>query len=382
LLLATGVAAAMAFTMAACGGDDDKSAGSAAAASSSTTKAEGGNDVVAAAQARLKPYLKADKIGPTVPFDKGQFPKGKYVIYVNCGAPICVEQGKGFTEAAKTAGWKVETIQAIPTPESIQKAFDEVARRKPDAVVSAGFGASLYPRQIQTLNGLKVPVLSSMGAEESGQKGIIYDPLPPADLAKGMSHLADKAIVDMKGEGVAGVVLLGGYPIVKFYTEGYKDEIKSKCPKCTIKQIDVQPADIGKDGPSKISNFIRANPGMKTLLYSYDALGIGVPAAAKAAGLTKIPYTYSWAPDNVGLAALETGERQASLFQPARELGWQDVDAMARIFAGRDLSEDKKLQTLTVVSKDLDNIPQKGPGDSFPPAVPDYRDQFKALWGI
>jgi ribose transport system substrate-binding protein len=333
---------------------------------------------VADAKQKLEPFVKVDKIGPTQPVGK-PIPKGKTIVYVNCGQPACTNQGTAFKEAANVLGWKVQEIQALPTPEKVQAAFAEALRRKPDGIWSAGFGRVLYARQLDEAKQMKIPVMSVTGNEETGQGGIAFEPLGPKEAAKATAVLADKAIADMGGEGQAGSVLLGGYPIVKTYTEGYENEIKSACPKCSVKRLEIQPTDLGKDAAQKIANFIRANPKMKSLFYSYDLMGSGVPAAAKGAGVT-VPKTYSWAPDAPGLQALKTGERTASDIMPYNELSWQVADAFARLFTGGDVSASQPLQNVQVVSNDFKNVPAKA--QPFPSSVPDYQSQFKSLWGL
>jgi ribose transport system substrate-binding protein len=366
----------------ACGSSSDSDSTStpaaAASATASTPAADSTSGVASAALAKVQDHVSVDAIGPTKPVGK-PIPKGKNLVYVNCGAPACTNQGKAFKEAAAVLGWNVTEIQAQPTPQSIQAAFDEVIRRKPDGVASAGFGSALYPRQLAELKKLNIPVFSTTGTDESGTNGITFEPLPPKVASAATAVLADKAISDMGGEGEAGSVLLGGYPIVKDYTAGYTDEIKASCPKCTVKQIEVQPTSIGKDAASKIVNFVRANPKIKTLFLSYDALGSGLTAAAKGAGVT-MPKTYSWAPDAPGIQSLQSGERTASVLMPYNELSWQLIDGFAREFTGQGVADSQPLQTLLVVSNDLKNTPKTG--DPFPSSVADYQAQFKKLWGV
>ena len=289
---------ALAMGLAACGGDDSStSAGNAASGS--------GNAAAAAAQKVVEPNETITKIGPTTKID-GTVPKGVKVVYVNCGQPACTTQGDALKDAAGALGWTYEAIQSQPSPEAVQAAFTEAIRRSPDVVVSAGFGRALYARQIDEMNQKKIAVMSITGNEETGQGGITFEPLGPDGASAAMRVLANKTISDLNASGQVGSVMLGGYPIVQKYTEAYEDEIKTKCPDCTVKRLDIQPTDLGKDAAQKIANFMRANPKMKAIYYSYDLMGTGVPAAAKGAGVTNVPLSYSWAPDAPGLQALRT----------------------------------------------------------------------------
>jgi len=170
---------------AGCGSNDNGGGGG---GSSSTTS----NANLAALKKIVDAHAKAPThIGPTVPIGK-PIPKGKHLVYVNCGAPACVVQAKAFKQAATVLGWRVDVINAQPTPQAVQSAMDEALRRKADGVASAGLGRSLYPRQLGRMNALHIPVMSTTGAEETGQGGITLDPIAPKRASQGTALLADK----------------------------------------------------------------------------------------------------------------------------------------------------------------------------------------------
>jgi ribose transport system substrate-binding protein len=364
------------MSVAACGSSNNNSSSSSSSGTKSTAAAA--DSGTAALQKIVDAHKTADTIGPTDPITK-PIPKNKSIVYVNCGAPACVTQGQALTAAGKALGWKVSTINAQPTPQAVQAAFDEVIRRHPDGTASAGLGRSLYPKQIDKMNKLGIAVFSAEGEQESGEGGIELDPVGPKYTANAMRYLADKAIVDIGGQGEVADVLLGGFPIVKKYTQGWKDEMTAKCPKCTQKELVVQPTSLGKDAPQLVANFLRANPKIKAIYLSYDLIGSGLPAAAKGAGVT-VPKTYSWGVDTAGIRAVQTGERTASAPDPFQEVGWQLADGFARKFAGMPVSGAQKFQNAVVWSKDFGNVPASG--NPFPPVVKDYQAQFKKLWGV
>jgi ribose transport system substrate-binding protein len=376
------VATAVALAVAACGSSSSSSvngsASNAAATGSASGSASSGADL-AALKAVVAAHVSANHIGPTAPIGK-PIPRGKTIVYVNCGQPACTLQGDGLQAAAKVLGWNVTTINTQPTPEAVQAAFDQVIRDHPDGVASAGLGRSLYARELDQLNSMHIPVLSATGEQETGQGGITYDPIGPSEAAHYMSVLADKAIVDMNGQGQAGSVLLGGFPIVKLYTAGWTNEIKAKCPKCTQAQLVIQPTDLGKDSATLITNFVRANPGMKALYLSYGLESEGLTAAAKGAGIT-LPALYGWAPDNSQLPLLQSGEWKAAAVDPNLEIGWQWADAFARLFTGGSVAADKAFPQAGIIwSKDYNNVPAAA--NPFPAIDPNYQTQYESLWGV
>jgi ribose transport system substrate-binding protein len=226
---------------------------------------------------------------------------------------------------------------------------------------------------------MHIPVLSAYGEQESGQGGITLDPIGPNETSAATDVLADKAIVDMHGQGLAGSVLLGGFPIIKKYTDAYTAEIKAKCPRCTQAQLTIQPTDLGKDAATLITNFLRANPGMKTLFLSYGVESDGLSAAAKGAGVT-LPSIYAWAPEAPGIQSLQTGEWKAAAIAPYAEVGWQLADGFARLFTGSPVSASQTFQNQVLWSKDFSNVPTTT--NPFPSVVANYQAQFKALWGV
>lgn len=320
------------------------------------------------------------KIGPTAPIGK-PIPTGKTILHSNCGVEGCVYMGDGLKEAAKVLGWKVETINVVPTPQGIQAYFDEAIRRKPDGVVSVGFPAAVYQRQLAKLKSMGIPVVSA-NALDKPVGGIVVQIEGIKWSAQATALVADKTIVDSGGKGVIGVALLTEYPIVAAYTKAYTDEIAKNCPKCKTKTIELAPTDIGKDAAQKIANFLRANPDIKYLFLSYDPLGSGLKTAARNAGAS-MPLVYSWSQGKEGLAALRTGALKAGVPQDYYMQGWMFADAFARVFTGQNpAAQGSTWPGFVLWSKDYKNIPAAPKGQVVPDITPGYRDQFKKLWGM
>jgi ABC-type sugar transport system substrate-binding protein len=373
--IALAVAAAVALPIAACGSSNDDSSGG---GSQKATTQAATDPQLAEAKKSVDEHIKAPTaIGPTVPIGK-PIPKGKKIVYVNCGAEACTNQGKGLESAAKVLGWTVQTIQAQPTPQSVQAAMTEAVRRNPDAVVSAGFSRALYSRQIDEMTKKKIAVITSTGMEPTGEGGTTFNAEPPAEASVATSLLADKTTVDLGGKGEVGAVYLTGYPLPKVYTDAYVARLKAVCPDCSLKTINIQPTSIGKDAPQKIADFLRANPNVKAIMLSYDALGIGLPAAIKAAGL-KMPKVYSYSPDAPGIQALQSGDTTAATPQPYNEIGWLWADALARYFTGGNVADSQHFPRWILWSKEYNNLPTQA---NSPVIVAGYQDQFKKLWGI
>jgi ribose transport system substrate-binding protein len=316
------------------------------------------------------------KITPTEPIGQ-PIPTGKKVVYINCGAQACTNVGTAFEAASKELGWDFVNINSKPTPEGIQAAFTQAINEDPDAVVSGGFGIDSYQRQLAELADKGIPVLSSTGPDEAGG-GLTLQIDSPAQQAEAGKLLADKMIVDQNGSGLLGLVTLTGYPTQESLTQSVKDEIEASCPDCSTKTLELAPTAIGTTSAGDIASFLRANPDMKEIYLSYDDLANGLKAATTNAGVD-MPKSVSWAPTQTGIAALQTGERTAGVPQFEPELGWQLADTLVRIFLDLPYEDNAKVPPFYLMSKDYDNVPES---TDSPASIPDYQDQYKALWGM
>lgn len=382
---------ATASVLAACGGGDSSTSSESASTESESTGAEteatteSSSDPTAEGLAYATEKVEeASKppthIGPTEPIKK-PIPSGKTIVSVNCGAESCTNTEEGLKEAAAVLGWKVKTINAEPTPQAIQAAYEEAVREQPDGVTSLGQSKESFERQLKELDEAGIPFVSAYGPNPEGE-GVtlqIVGPLPggKAETDPAMKLLADKAIVDSKGEGEIGVAVLTGFPTPAQFAEAFEEEIAEHCPKCSTKQIEIAPTAIGKTSETELVNFLRANSGIHYLFLTYEALATGLAQASKVAGI-EAPKTYSWAPVGLGDEALRTGESTAAVPQGEPELGWQIADAFARLFTGENPQESKKLQPWTLWGKSVNNLPPEG---SNPEIIVGFQKQFEELWG-
>jgi ABC-type sugar transport system substrate-binding protein len=388
-LVAACASVVLAVGLAACGSSNSSSnsSTSSSSASSSGTSGSGAssssasssgssNSTLSALQAIVQAHTKdPTSIGISTPITK-PIPKGKSIIYVNCGAPACTQMGESLAQAAQVLGWTVSDIVATPTPAGIQAAFSEAIEKHPNAVVSDGFPAVAYEHQIAQLHAMHAFVVSNNGPDNTGQNGIDLQTGLTAMNDAGNQLLADKVLIDDGLKGDIGEVFLTGYPIVADYAQAFVNQVKAKCPSCTITKLVLAPTDIGTTAAGKIADFLRINPNIKQVYLTYDALALGLPAALKGAGVAQ-PELYSWAVDNSGLEALEAGQRTAVVPECYPEVGWRWADGLARLFTGTSTAPDETFESFPIWAEAYHNVPTNL---NNPPCDPNYQSQFKALW--
>jgi ribose transport system substrate-binding protein len=384
---ATAAAIVLAVGVAACGSSSKGGSGSSTSAgggATSTAQSTSSSSVasgVATAQAAVKAASKAPtKIGPTVPVGK-PIPTGKTIVFVNSGAAINSLFSDALVQAGKLLGWTVKSIYAQPTPQGLQNAFQQAVQLDPDGVATSGVSVYEAPHQIAELNAKKIPIVDTATTNTSSydpSKGITLSLFTPAQVGPAFKLLADATVADDGGHGTIASILIGGFPISLLQTEAYEGQVKALCPKCVIKRLEINATEIGTDAATKIAEFLRANPAIKQMFFSYDGFGAGLQTALKNAGVTA-PKIYTWAPEGGGMGRVRSGFSTVAVPYAPAETGWQMADAFARIFAGANVKDSQPWQKFVLWSKsEFNNVPAS---PENPPVVGSYESQFKKLWG-
>jgi ribose transport system substrate-binding protein len=369
--------------LSACGGDDSDTTAAGTSSSGETSASEGGSanqDGLAYAEGKVEEAsTPPPEIGPQEPVAK-PIPKGKKITYVNCGQLVCDYAEETLKEASQLLGWSLKAISTDGTPQQIQAAYEAVVTEEPDGVASLGMSEEFFPKQLQEMDDKDIPFVSAFGTipEEGAMKlQILQDEVDgKRETGPAMRLLADKAIVDSKGKGEIGIIVLTGYPTIEGFKEEFEAELTENCPECSSQSLDIPATAIGTTSDTQIVNFLRANPGIESIFLTYEGLVTDLKGAADTAGIP-MPRVYSWSPAGTGFEALRTGLSTAGVPQGDPEVGYQFADAFARIFTGESPQEDKKFTRFTLWCKDCGNPP---PAGDNPPTIENYKEQFEELW--
>jgi len=385
---------ALSFALAACG-DDKKSSDTGSTSTPATADAGGAKPVVtASAAAALKeitgeePLTGAatvDELTPRVakytavpsklletePVSKKAEP-GKTLAVLVCGVPVCTEFNNAVGDAAKLLGWKVEKIDLGVSPEDFTKAYDRAIELKPDMVIGSGLPRELFAKQLDTLQEMNIPVIEW----SSGIKPVpdhlwvaVDDPLYEATGLMFTEWLA--ADGDLKANTVAYSV--PQYPMPEIMVKTMKDYFPGACPDCKFDVQEVAVTDIGKLGP-KVTGYVQQNPDVKYVLCAFGDLCQGVGQALKAAGRDDIKVI-TRDTSTTNLQNMANGLEKATVPLPIGQTGWQIVDLAQRIF-NKDDTANTRLSPIQIVT----DVPD--PKSTTVGAVPDYQDQYKALWQL
>ncbi|MEU6904010.1 substrate-binding domain-containing protein [Streptomyces coeruleorubidus] len=357
------------LALAACG------TGTTPAADSTQAGAPGSPGLTAARAALAKYSERPATISVTEPVGKA-IPKGKKIDFILCGVQSCKDLADFFTEAAKELGWQVKQIATQGTPESVQAAYEQAVRDKPDAVVASGFPRAVYAKQLAQLKAAGIPVIQSNADDVAGD-GISLLKNGPKDVGVQGEMLASWVVSNSGAKADTVYFDLPAYTILKPVKDSFAAKYKEWCDGCALDNVDVPITSVGKDMPDRVVSYLRSHPKVTHVVFSLGLLNVGVPAALKTAGITGKHIVV-----NVGDAQnyqyIQGGLTDGAMALNSHETAWIQADALARHFTGQPMAVDQKaaLPNMLVTK---DNLPSAG-GDF--PIVEDYEKQFKALWGL
>ncbi|MFF8938044.1 sugar ABC transporter substrate-binding protein [Streptomyces paradoxus] len=357
------------LALGACGG------GATPAADSTQAGAPGSPGLTAARAALAKYSERPATISVTEPVGKA-IPKGKKIDFILCGVQSCKDLADFFTEAAKELGWRVKQIATQGTPESVQAAYEQAVRDKPDAVVASGFPRAVYAKQLAQLKAAGIPVVQSNADDVTGD-GISLLKNGPKDVGIQGEMLASWVVSNSGAKANTVYFDLPAYTILKPVKDSFAARYAKWCTGCALDTVDVPITAVGKDMPDRVVSYLRSHPKVTHVVFSLGLLNVGVPAALKTAGITGKHIVV-----NVGDAQnyqyIQSGLTDGAMALNSHETAWLQADALARHFTGQSMAVGQKaaLPNMLVTK---DNLPS---ADGDFPIVADYRKQFRALWGL
>jgi ABC-type sugar transport system substrate-binding protein len=374
---ATALALLATLVLAACGSSDSSDSSS----GGSTTASSGGGDASAGymkAQADFKKFQTAQGFDTVKPIGK-PIPKGKTIDMVVCAPAACQPPGTFTKAAAAKVGWNVKVINAGATPETTKAAMDQAIRDNPDAVVFEGLDSSVFQAELAQLKAKKIPVVGWQTTDTNDAPNLFVVP-GPSHYELLTQAAAAAAMVAGKGKPVIGHIAVPTFPIYKNTIDPkFNAAVKGYCPDCKIKTFDMPATSIGKDSATRIVNFLRANKDINVLVHDQDATALGLTPALKGASITGVQNVGIY-PTAANLPNLQDGSEFALLPDPFVEMGYQVVDALARVFT--DQSPQATIdQTTPVVIWTKDNAPQAN-GNNLPATQTGFEDKFLTAWGV
>jgi ABC-type sugar transport system substrate-binding protein len=360
------VAATLAVAAAGCG-----------SSSTSTTSSSSSKNVSSSTLSQAQAVLAQGSKRPTAitvttPIGK-PIPTGKKLVFISCGASQCQLQGKIVAEAASHLGWTSKTIATDGSPPQIQAAFTTALRTGADAVIINATTRDAIASQLAQAKAKGVAFLGCCSTDTVGN-GYLYNTSTPQQNGTIGKYLAAAIVADSKGKANTLYVDIPAFTILGSLGQTLQQDYKTYCPSCGYAKIDVALPQLAS-APNTIVSYLRSHPDVNYVALSVaDALGTGLPAALKAAGLTNVKIVGQGG-DPTAFQGLEQGQVLALVPFDYYDVDYQMVDALARHFAGVPVLQTPPPRWLLTKN----NLPSDF--TKLFPSVESYQSQFLKLWG-
>ena len=348
-------------------GDSESSGGSAA---------QGGGPGVAEAQSLAeKATTRPTSIGLEAAIGK-EVPAGKKVVFISCGVEACEIQGDIIKQGAADLGWTAEAIGTDGSPEQLQNAFETALRQGADGIILNAVNRDAVAKQIEKAEQQGVAFVTCCSIEAEGD-GILRNVAGKENSARIGENLAAQIVADSDGTANTLFVNISAFQILQALAGQIETSYKEFCADCEYATLDIPATSLGKDAPDRIVSYLRSHPQVNYVVLSVsNALGAGLPAALKAAGLADKVKLVGQSGDTLTFQDMAAGNIESVVPFDYYAVDYLMLDALARHFAGVPV-EQAQPPTWIVTP---DNMPAEATEGLFP-VVETYRDEFNQLWG-
>jgi ABC-type sugar transport system substrate-binding protein len=370
-LVAALAAVVTAGAVAGCGSSNDSSSSS--SSSSTAANASKSSALGEAQQIMQQGVARPTGISVTTPIGK-PIPSGKKLVFISCGTSSCQLQGDIIKQAAAHLGWSSQTVATDGSPAQIQNAFTTALRNGADAVILNAATRDAIAKQLAQAKAKGVAYVGCCSTDTVGD-GYLYNTSTPQQNARIGKFLAAAIASDSKGKDANTLYVdIPAFTILGALGESFKSEYQRLCEGCKYAKIDIALPQLA-NAPNTIVSYLRSHPDTKYVALSVtDALGTGLPAALKAAGLNDIKIVGQGG-DPTAFQALKQGQILALVPFDYFNVDYQMVDALARHFTGEKI--EQTAPPLWLLTKD--NLPSDY--TKLFPSVESYQSQFLKLWG-
>lgn len=339
--------------------------------------AEGGVDQAKAEvqKAEAMPHF----VAPGQSFDMSKL-KGKHVwiITSTLAVPFVATIAHAAEAAAKEAGLKTTLFDGKGDVTEWNRGMSQAVAQHADGIITVGASPELMKGPMAAALAAKIPVVDTLTADQAA-------PLVPGTFAHvsiSFRHSgelqADYAIA--KSNGKAHVLILGDneFPGEVTRVEGMQHEFKTLCPDCAVTVQDTQVGNLGVKLGQLTQTLLRRSPDISLVMPTYDAQGIYVVPAIKAANLDKPVEVIGSDAVTSNLDWIRHGNVQiADVGEPDVWAGWAAVDEIARAMLGLP-SVEEGIPLRLFVAENLKDVPD----DENALFGGDFVAQYRKLWGL
>jgi ribose transport system substrate-binding protein len=375
VLLGTVAVAVISLTVSSC---SSSSSSSAAAPTSAAPSATSGSDQ---AKAKIAALSGAPTFAANPSFNMGSL-KGKNIVILTAtlAVPFVANIAKAVQEAAGVVGWKATVVDGKGSITEWSRVVQQAVSQKVDGIITIGASPAQFKPAVAAAQAGGIPVVDTLTADQA------LDPLVPGTFSHVSISFHDSGALQAdyviaNGAPDAHVLIFGDneFPGEVARVQGMQEEFTKLCPGCQVTVQDTQVGKMATDLGSTAQTLLRRDPLIAWVLPTYDAQGLYIVPAIKAAGLaTKVKVVGSDAvSSNLDLVA--KGDVQvADVGEPNAWSGWAAVDMLGRALTkGQPVPPNIPLRVFT--TSNMAGLNTQDESSLFGGA---FRDEYKKVWGL
>ncbi|KEA49914.1 MULTISPECIES: substrate-binding domain-containing protein [Mangrovibacter] len=312
--------------------------------------------------------------------------KDKKIIFIASDMKNGGVQGvqQGLSEAAKAAGWHLETLDGAGSVKDQLSALNQAIAQKPDGIVIGGWNPNVAKIPLDRAAKLGIVLMGWHAIPQPGpveKYHLFYNVTSDSNAVARIA--ADYAIA--RSDGKAQVIILTDslYQIALDKANVMKEEI-GKCASCKVLEfIDTPLSDTSSRMPSMTFSLLQkyGDNYQYTLAINdlyFDFMAPALRTANK--GGKNAPFNISAGDGSItAYQRIRTSNSQlATVPEPLKLHGWQVLDEFNRAFAGQKPSG--YVTPAHLVTKE--NIDKDGGQNNMYDPQNDYQGHYKAIWGV
>jgi ribose transport system substrate-binding protein len=375
--------------LSACASSSSDSTSSSTSAPTSTSSASASD--LAAVSALLAKYSK------TQPPASVEYPKvpgaatklsGKSVYYIPIltNAPLFQSQANLLKNAVSAVGMTLTVCNGNENPADLTTCFNQAIDSGAAGIIADSVPPQLVPHAYAEVVTAKVPTVAlNINEPVPAQYASMVTAFDRQEITQGRIT-ADQIIADAGGK--AHVLLIGlntSATTTNTLNEGIKPEFKSRCPACTVTEIELNGSQLA-NVPSIVAAGLVQNPDTNYVDAEYDVL---VPGAIQGISEEQKQSTVKLASVNGTLSAMQSIKSGTMFADTGNDINyeaWASVDMLIRMIMGMNPEAEQHselipLRTYTKATiSDITLTPSAyQSGNWF--GTPSYDQEFAALWG-
>jgi ribose transport system substrate-binding protein len=261
-------------------------------------------------------------------------PTGKKVIALICQVPECARYQAGAKAAATALGWNIQfmTLNNAAPAASLAQAIAQ----KPDYIFLSGIPEAVLKAPLAQAHAAHIPVISGADPDIGSPTGFAVQTggtnVPDAQ------KVAHWIVNDSGGKANVVAVTIPQFPVLLAATTWLKSNVPQLCSGCHVDELDVTLPDVGAGKvPQILTGYLQAHPNTNYVFFTFADLGKTVPPVLKSSGFAKVKLTGEEG-DAAIAQQIATGQQSAWTIAPSNYLGYEAVDAMARLSVGMNVS--------------------------------------------